>query len=173
MKKPLGFSFLAALSIAFFCFQSVRRQIIERGRIRLPSLEDRTSYMLFSNMLLAIETGALYVDFKGKLELSFYYYLRVNVCVFPLSPNYSGIPSIRMLFLRLLFCFSFCWFSIFSQWKPICSCTSTNFFSISEFWSPVFMRSWTSAWVNPFLDPCLFCMPYYRKLTLHEINANC
>ena len=67
------------LRIAFSCFQSVRRQIIERGRIRLPSLEDRTSYMLY--MLLAREMGALYVDFKGKLGLSFYCHLRLNFCM--------------------------------------------------------------------------------------------
>ena len=39
--------------------------------------------MLFSNMLLAREMGALYVDFKGKLGLSFYCHLRLNFCVFP------------------------------------------------------------------------------------------
>ena len=113
MKKPLGFSFLAAWRIALFCFQSVRRQIIKRGRIRLPSLEDRTSYMLLSNMLLAREMGALYVDFNGKLGLSFYCNVRLNFRVFPFftklfwNPidSYAIPTAVFLLFLRLVFNF--------------------------------------------------------------------
>ena len=52
MNKPLGFSYLAALRIAFFCFQSVRRQITGRGQIRLPSLHK--CYFIFYYLVYVI-----------------------------------------------------------------------------------------------------------------------
>ena len=65
--------------------------------------------MLFSNMLLATEMGALYVDFKGKLGLSFYCHRRLNFYVFRLFWNpidsYAIPTAVILLFLRLVFNF--------------------------------------------------------------------
>ena len=81
------------------------------------------------------------------------------------SGSFRYIPTaVILLFLWLVFQFS----RSESQFVH-----APHLTSISEFWSPDFMRSWTSAWVNSLLDPCQFFIPYYRKLTLHEINANC
>ena len=67
----------------------------------------------FSNMLLAREMGALYVEFKGKFGLSFYCHLRLNFCFFPFftklfwNPidSYTIPTAVILLFPRVVFNF--------------------------------------------------------------------